>query len=292
MTHFPVYSACNLITKENSEQKIVVHELNELLTDEHLPQKPHRHTFYQVLYIEEGTGNHKIDFLEHQISPPVIYFLAPGQVHDLSITDENSLGCLINFNQDFFSSFLNKSQCIDQLPLFSFNRSVSYYQIPKNDVCKFREIFMKIKNINEENNRNAENLLRISLLELFYTVLNEISDSTENTNITNQKNLIFRFEKLVEENYATEHYPKFYADKLAITANYLNYICKNISGKTAGEIIRNRIILEAKRLLINSEFSISQISFQLGFEDNSYFTKFFKTNSEISPSDFRNQTYR
>ena len=105
---------------------------------------------------------------------------------------------------------------------------------------------MKIKNINEENNRNAENLLRIYLLELFYTVLNEISDSTENTNITNQKNLIYRFEKLVEENYATEHYPKFYADKLAITANYLNYICKNISGKTAGEIIRNRIILEAK----------------------------------------------
>jgi hypothetical protein len=99
------------------------------------------------------------------------------------------LGCLINFNQDFFSSFLNKSQCIDQLPIFSFNRSV-YYQIPKEDVCKFREIFMKIKNINEENNRNAENLLRIYLLELFYTVLNEISDSTENINITNQKNLI------------------------------------------------------------------------------------------------------
>jgi AraC-like DNA-binding protein len=208
-------------------------------------------------------------------------FLAPGQVHDLSITDENSQVVLLILIR-FFSSFLNKSQCIDQLPLFSFNRSVSYYQIPKDEVCKFREIFMKIKNINEENNRNAENLLRIYLLELFYTVLNEISDSTENTNITNQKNLIFRFEKLVEENYATEHYPKFYADKLAITANYLNYICKNISGKTAGEIIRNRIILEAKRLLINSEFSISQISFQLGFEDNSYFTKFFKTNSNFA----------
>lgn len=134
--------------------------------------------------------------------------------------------------------------------------------------------------------------LKVYLLELFYTVLNELNDPEENINITNQKNLIYKFEKLVEENHATEHYPKYYADKLAITANYLNFICKNVSGKTAGEIIRNRIILEAKRLLINSEFSISQISFQLGFEDNSYFTKFFKTNAYISPSEFRTHIYR
>lgn len=293
MTHFPVYSACNLITNQNSEQKIVVHELKELLIDQYLPRRPHRHTFYQVLFIEKGSGSHKIDFLEHQISAPVIYFLAPGQVHDLSITDKDSLGYLINFNIDFFNSFLNKSQCIDQLPIFSFNRSISHYKIHKDDYENFKYIFLKIKNIYTENVKNSENLLRIYLLELFYTISNKINDNTEeNINITNQKNLIYRFEKLVEENYTTERYPKFYADKLAITANYLNFICKNVSGKTAGEIIRNRIILEAKRLLINSEFSISQISFQLGFEDNSYFTKFFKTNAESSPSEFRTHIYR
>lgn len=292
MTHFPVYSACNLITNENSERKIVVHELKELLTDEHLPHKPHRHTFYQVLFIEKGTGSHKIDFLEHQIKTPVVYFLAPGQVHDLRITDKNTLGCLINFTPDFFSSFLNKSQCIDQLPIFSFNRSISYYKVPEDSNDKFMEIFMKIKELYTQNTKTSLNLLRIYLLEIFYTVLNEVSDTEENVNITSQKNLLHRFEKLVEENYAIEHYPKYYADKLAITANYLNCICKNVSGKTAGEIIRNRIILEAKRLLINSEFSISQISFQLGFEDNSYFTKFFKTNGKISPSEFRAHVYR
>lgn len=292
MTHFPVYNACNLITNDNPERKIVVHELKDLLTDEHLPHKPHRHTFYQVLYIEKGAGSHKIDFTEHQIGGPVIYILAPGQVHDLRITDKNSLGCLINFKPDFFSSFLNKSQCVDQLPLFSFNRSVSYYEIPEEKHSIFNDIFSKIKSSSEYQSKNSENLLRIHLLELFYTIIDEINDPEENINITNQKNLIYRFEKLLEENYGTEHYPKFYADKLAITANYLNFICKNVIGKTAGEIIRNRIVLEAKRLLINSEFSISQISFQLGFEDNSYFTKFFKANSKTSPSEFRNHINR
>ena len=75
--------------------------------------------------------------------------------------------------------------------------------------------------------------------------------------------------------------------QLAVTPNYLNSVCKSISGKTAGEIIRNRIVLEAKRLLVNSQFTISQIAFELNFEDNSYFTKFFKSNAGISPLDFR-----
>lgn len=292
MTIFPVYSACNLITNENTEQKIVVHELKQLLADEHLPHKPHRHTFYQVLFIEKGAGVHRIDFLEHQISAPIVYFLAPGQVHDLRITDKDTVGCLINFTPDFFSSFLNKSQCIDQLPIFSFNRSVSFHKIEEFQINQFKETFLKIKTAYEKNSKTSLNLLRIYLLEIFYSALIGLTENDENVNITNQNNLLYRFEKMVEDNYATHHYPKYYADKLAITANYLNFICKEVSGNTAGEIIRNRIILEAKRLLINSEFSISQIAFQLGFDDNSYFTKFFKANAEISPSEFRNQIYR
>ena len=169
---------------------------------------------------------------------------------------------------------------------------MSYYKLPEEQINDYRCIFQKIKTLYQQHTKTSKNLLKVYLLELFYTVLNELNDPEENINITNQKNLIYKFEKLVEENHATEHYPKYYADKLAITANYLNFICKNVSGKTAGEIIRNRIILEAKRLLINSEFSISQISFQLGFEDNSYFTKFFKTNAHISPSEFRTHIYR
>ena len=152
----------------------------------------------------------------------------------------------------------------------------------------FKNIFKKINSLYEAKEKMYEEFIRIYILELFYLVLSNSLETSESINITNQKNIILRFEKLVEENYTTEHYPKFYADKLAITANYLNFVCKNFSGKKAGEIIRDRVILEAKRLLVNSELSISQIAFQLGFEDNSYFTKFFKTFSGSSPSEFRN----
>jgi len=247
--------------------------LQDLLTEKSfIPEKPHRHTFHQILYVEEGAGIHKIDFEDYSIDSPIIYFISAGQVHDLNFKKQVTKGYLINFNAEFFTSFLAKSHCIDKLPFFRINGNFTSYQIKQEKAEELKEIFDKINFEYKQQKRKSEDLIRIYLLELFYFILNDEENTDENINITNQRILINKFQKLVEENYTAEHYPKFYADKLA---------------KKAGEIIRNRIILEAKRLLINSELSISQISFQLGFEDNSYFTKFFKTHARISPSEFR-----
>lgn len=293
MSNFPIYSACDLISVENTESHLVVHELEELLSEEYfIPKKPHRHTFYQVMFVEEGSGKHKIDFKEYDIDSPIIYFISSGQVHDLVFDRQITKGFLINFDLEFFSSFLSPSYCIDKLPFFGISSNISQYEVEKKKFKRIKEIFVKIYQEYKLQNKKSLELIRIHLLELFYCILNDNEEYEENTNITNQKNLISRFEKLVEEKYTEEHYPKFYADKLAITPNYLNFICKNFSGKKAGEIIRNRIILESKRLLVNSELSISQIAFQLGFIDNSYFTKFFKTYANISPSDFRQNLNR
>lgn len=293
MSNFPIYNACDLISGESTESHLVVHELEELLSEEDfIPKKPHRHSFYQVMFVEEGSGTHKIDFKEYNIDSPIIYFISSGQVHDLVFDRQITKGYLINFDLEFFSSFLSPSYCIDKLPFFGITSNISQYEIEKKKLKRIKEIFEKIHQEYRLQNKKSLELIRIYLLELFYCILNDSEDIEENTNITNQKNLISRFEKLVEEKYNEEHYPKFYADKLAITPNYLNFICKTFSGKKAGEIIRNRIILESKRLLVNSELSISQIAFQLGFIDNSYFTKFFKTYAKISPSDFRQNLNR
>lgn len=289
MSNFPVYSACDLISKENKESRVVIHDLKDLLTEEEfIPQKPHRHTFYQVLFVEKGSGAHKIDFKEFEIKSPTLFFLSPGQVHDLVFDRKETKGFLINFNGELFNTFLTKANDIDHFPFFGISSNISYFSISDDNLETIRNIFNKINRQFVSKDKMFEELIRIHLLELFYSLLSQNSNNTENANITNQKNLIYKFEKLVDENFATEHYPKFYADKLAITANYLNFVCRTYSGKKAGEIIRNRIILEAKRLLVNSELSISQISFLLGFDDNSYFTKFFRTFSGNSPSEFRN----
>jgi AraC family transcriptional regulator, transcriptional activator of pobA len=81
--------------------------------------------------------------------------------------------------------------------------------------------------------------------------------------------------------------PREYAELLHITPNHLNAICNEILGKPAGEVIRDRIVLEAKRLMINQELSIAQIGYKLNFSDNSYFSKFFKKYAGMTAEDFR-----
>ena len=95
--------------------------------------------------------------------------------------------------------------------------------------------------------------------------------------------------------YQIQHYidvklPKDYAELLYITPNHLNAVCKDVLGLSAGEVIRNRTLLEAKRLLTNPRLNISEIAFNLNFSDNSYFTKFFKKIEGITPEEFRKRT--
>ena len=283
----PTVSACDLFTQKKADSHIVVHPLSELLQEDiYLPKKPHRHTFYQVLYVKKGAGSHHIDFQEIEISSPQLFFLAPGQVHDLRFKNAEIEGFLINFDEYFYNAFLSKINFIDDFNFFNRNGKVSSFDAVK---CQkeIDEIFTKIKKAFAEKPHNYLDFLRIYLLELFDNVDGFQEKSEEEKQYTHQQIIIIKFAKQLENHFQEAHYPKYYADRLAITANYLNVVCKNYTGKTAGEIIRERIILEAKRLLINSQLSISEISFQLHLEDNSYFTKFFKQNTGITPFQFR-----
>lgn len=140
MGNFPVYSACDLISKENSHNQVVVHELKDLLTEEEfIPSKPHRHTYFQILFVEKGAGIHKIDFQELEISVPVIYFLAPGQVHDLVFERQNTEGFMINFDGDFFSSFLTKSNRLESFPFLDFINIYRIILLTKKTFINFRK---------------------------------------------------------------------------------------------------------------------------------------------------------
>ncbi|MNY07174.1 HTH-type transcriptional activator Btr [compost metagenome] len=91
----------------------------------------------------------------------------------------------------------------------------------------------------------------------------------------------------MEKNFKEIRLPKAYAEQLFITPNHLNAICKSYIGSAAGEIIRERVLLEAKRLLVNKNLNINEIAIELNFNDNSYFTKFFKKATGLTPDEFR-----
>src|SRR6202000_1067335 len=130
-------------------------------------------------------------------------------------------------------------------------------------------------------------LIRFLMLQLFI-VIGRLSATANSKGPASYNQILLKnFQKLIEDNYLSLKLPKDYADLLYITPNHLNAICKDLLGMQAGEVIRNRTLLEAKRLLTNLQLNINEIAFRLNFNDNSYFTKFFKKLEGITPEEFR-----
>ncbi|GLB52258.1 AraC family transcriptional regulator [Neptunitalea chrysea] len=286
-SEIPIYSICNLMNTENLPQDCVVLDLHDFLERQEKSASPHRHSFFQVLLIKEGSGEHVIDFQSFPIAKGDLYFLSPGQIHKWDF-DKATEGIIINFDEIFFSSFLAKRDYIKDFLFFIGNANYSLFKT-KAVAKKVTAIFDKIY---EEYSHLATNiswdLLRTYLLELFMICDKEMSQKEhEHYDSKPQFYLLKNFERLIEEHYIQKRLPKEYAEILCVTPNYLNALCQKIKGVSAGTLIRNRLLLESKRLLINSELSISEIAYQLDFKDNSYFSRFFKKYEGLTPVEFQ-----
>ena len=109
---------------------------------------------------------------------------------------------------------------------------------------------------------------------------------------SNKYTILDNFKSLLNKKYKEITSVNDFANLLNITPNYLNIIVKETTGLTANELLHKRIILEAKRLLINNQLDIVQIAFELGFKDGSYFARFFKRSTGLSPTEFRSEIYK
>jgi AraC-like DNA-binding protein len=285
--NIPLLKSCDIQKRDNQKYNFAVHNLNELVKEDlYIPKTPHKHSFFQILYVSRGAGIHYVDFQEWEIEDGTIFFLSPGQVHDLRFTSKNPEGIMINFNEDFFNDFLSQKDFINSLPVFS---KSGKYGFRKVDSCKseLESTIAKILKVIKYDSLYKKQFIQTLVLEIVLMIAIKTKDENPENEIISNNYLLVKFEKLLEKYFMEAHHPKFYAAHLSVTPNYLNTLCKKLTAKTLGEIIRSRIILEAKRLLVNSEFTISQIAYELYFEDNSYFTKFFKANTGLTPAEFR-----
>ena len=246
----------------------------------------HRHTFYHLVLFTEGTGTHTIDFESFDVKPGQIYFMVPGQVHSWAFEGKTD-GYIINFSAAFFQSFLLKPGYIESLSFFSGSLPDSVINLPVPVYLKVKDLFEDIIKEWESNEAMGMDLVRVLMLQLLIAVnrLNEgaVNKGPDSYNLILLKN----FRKLIEEHFVDLKLPREYAELLYITPNHLNAVCKDLLGMQAGEVIRDRTMLEAKRLLTNPQQSIAEIAFALNFSDNSYFTKFFKKLAGVTPEEFR-----
>jgi AraC family transcriptional activator of pobA len=249
---------------------------------------PHRHSFYHLLFFTEGDGMHTIDFNHFEVKPHQIYFMNPGQVHSWHFKGHVE-GFVVNFSADFFQSFLLRPEYLASFSFFNGITEESVINLSGNIHDPVIRLFEDLLTQANEKSNFREDMIRVLLLQLFMAVeQSTVLSRHKNTPlITNP--ILNNFQQLIEKHFIDIRQPGEYARLLNITPNHLNALCKENLGMQAGEVIRDRVVLEAKRLLVNLGLSVSEIAYKLNFNDNSYFTKFFKKEVGMNPEEFRNK---
>lgn len=249
---------------------------------------PHRHNYYTVLWASKACGQHYMDYVEHPIKPNHVFFVNPGQVHQV-ITFGQPEGYVIMFTPEYLQQFMISKEFITNLGLFSDSADTPPLVINADNSNNLKSLVKNIEKAFRSDEPFKDEQIS-AYLKLFLITCNKFAPAlpAENTqSLQSSRKIISDFKTLIESNYRNWHKVTDYATKLNITSDYLNSVIKSTIGKTAKEFIQNRICLEAKRLGIHTQLTSKEIAYQLGFDDPSHFSKFFKNCEGLSFSDFR-----
>lgn len=282
----PSYSLCQVLGKERCADEVFVARLQELPHLVTTWTEPHRHDFYQIVLFTQGSGTHTIDFQQYHIQPHHIYYSAPGQIHSWQFGPDTD-GFILQFNDSFFASMCQNPYYIREFPLFA---AISTDPVNTLDLSCCSEVAQTFSQLLTEYRRPEafQNDLLRGLLMVILVKLSRALPMQRQEGVSKHSLAQLReFETLIEQHFREKRLPKAYAEMMFITPNHLNTLVSSLVGRSAGELIRQRVLVEAKRMLVNSDLMISQIADALHFEDNAYFTRFFKKYTGQTPEGFR-----
>ncbi|MFD1605675.1 helix-turn-helix domain-containing protein [Flavobacterium artemisiae] len=245
-------------------------------------EQPHKHDFFLVFFVEKGSGIHNIDFTQYNVYDNQVYFVRPGQVHNW-VLNEDTTGFQLMLSPEIVTVFSG-------LSAYSFfEQNVPYcLTLTENRFQEFKKHLLEIELIIPEKELLTKETTLLHLhLVLKLLQKDYLAQFPEHDSSSKPEKIIKNFNLLIDRYFNTESSVHFYADKLNITPNYLNILSQRYLKIHAGDVIKERTILEAKRLLTSTDLSIKEIAYQLGFNDNTYFTKVFKKYAGKTPGDFK-----
>ncbi|MBL0740581.1 helix-turn-helix transcriptional regulator [Chryseolinea lacunae] len=283
METIPVRRLPSAQNELNPSDSFNIRDVRNILGGKDMIQELHRHDFFHIFVLKKGTGRHEIDFTSHKIADNSIFMMRPGQVHSI-VLDAKSSGYLMEFTTDFYRS--HDKSAGDVLR-----------QATQPDLCKpgaeqFKKIEAIMSTIFQEYTSKHERYkdvikahMGVFFIELIRSRQNRKSASKPVAPYAQER--LDEFLELLETHIATHKQVSHYADLLNLSPFQLNAITKAMLGKTGSEVITEHIVLEAKRNLLATSAQVNQIAYQLGYEDVSYFIRFFKKHTRHTPDAFR-----
>lgn len=250
-------------------------------------EEPYRAESYAAAFLKEGSIHLQAGLNAYDISAPAIIALGPTVIRSFRKRNELMKMDIVFFKETFLLERYPDLFFLVKYDFFENNElHVLYLKAP--DELKFKKIFELIELIKVSADFHQAEVIRNLIFILIYEIDNHHRQYSSGLPAFADTNPLFaRFKQLLARNYMNERKREFYARQLHVTPKYLSATIKKQTGKSAGEWIDETITLEAKVLLQNKTLSVSQISNMLNFADQSIFGKFFKSNTGISPLEYR-----
>ncbi|GGP42716.1 hypothetical protein GCM10009347_08070 [Shewanella algicola] len=272
---------------KTNQAELEIIELSNLYTRSmigHDPQVPHRVSFFMLVYIELGEGEHMVDFNHYRFGPGSLIFVQREQVHSFDFSGQPQ-GKVILFTQ----AFLDKVHANMRLPNYTpTHLNQQHNPILQLDSTHHARSHILIDQIQTEINTPAsEPLIVMYLFSALALLLHRLRPALSHDNLSaEQSSKLARFFSLMQQHVQQVRDANWYAGKIHTTYKTLNQICKLATGLTAKQMIDAYTIVEIKRRLVVSKNTTQQLANDFGFEDSSNFVKYFKNQTELTPSQF------
>ena len=247
-----------------------------------------RNNYYSLIWVKKGSGKVKADFAEHEFEENSLLAFSPYQPF-MICTDRNIEGFAIHFHPDFFCIHMHQKEVSCNGVLFN-----NIYQPPYTKITDAAAITLDLMishmKTEMQDTALAQYELLVSYLKIFLITASRLkTEQLTHENLPDAKEpyILQNLKDAIEKHFKTKHSAIHYADLLNISAKALAKITKTHFNKTLTTLISERIIIEAKRELYMTNKAVKEIAYELGYDDEHYFSRFFKTNADVSPQGYR-----
>ncbi|MDT3405437.1 helix-turn-helix domain-containing protein [Mucilaginibacter terrae] len=280
----PIYNISDFPSFQAIDDQFMLERFESLQRPPKL-QWPHKHSFYEIMWLTSGTSVNVIDYHQVTVEPDMLFFISPGQLHLMNHA-QSVKGFSLTFTESFLLINATNKNALKEFAFLDNSYASPFFKLDSEAIAELSPILELMMNEvirKEKSPLIIANLLFVYLNRIQRLINQQSTGDTDPNNVVRYKLL----KKLIEDNFKTQNSIAFYADKLNLTSHRVNEICKAVTGKAVGVVIRDRVLLEAKRLLVHSEQAIGQIGDELGFRDFSYFSRQFKRQEGLTPAEYR-----
>ncbi|WP_139958825.1 AraC family transcriptional regulator [Flavicella sediminum] len=283
MKDYPIYDIQKFSCKLH-ENDLYINTFKNHLLEHSFIESSHRHDFYLLVLFTKGTGIHKIDLNEFKIQAGSLFVIQPGQAHSWKLSKDID-GYIVFYTKEIYNLYFGEKK-IEEYPFYDASKNISNINFTDSESGDLETYFQLLIRENQTNkSRKIDKLLNI--LDIIHIEISRKQLLENEQPQQTYQHKIKVFNEYLEAYYKEKKSPSFYAEKMHISLKHLNRICKDLLNKTVTELISQRVVLEAKRMLTFSSDSVSQIADALGYSNYSYFSKLFKKNTGFTPTSYK-----